>query len=319
LTPALPVPLTDVSTTKGAPEKRYRAVADIIFHIKGVFCFSCILANIFFWLVPLIFLTFLKLLVPSENFQKLLSAPMALIYRLTVSLDDFLLFRVMGITVEIEGRRKTYPEKFYLISANHQSWADIFVLQHVFNWRAPIPKFLVKKELIYLPVVNIICLAYDYPLLQRGSMRGRVPSEGHFEKDTQSLEKAFARFIRYPATVINLLEGTRFTKGKARRQSSPYEHLLKPKAGGMAIIFSIPGVKVRTLIDVTIVYDCEHPTFWNFLCGKCGRVVVKVKEYESEALPANRDFDSMAKWINGVWEKKDSEIGRIRCEMAQRE
>ncbi|HKI49144.1 MAG TPA: hypothetical protein VKA69_07435, partial [Desulfobacteria bacterium] len=142
---------------------------------------------------------------------------------------------------------------------------------------------------------------------------------GHFERDAFSLEKAFARFIRFPATVINLVEGTRFTKEKARRQSSPYEHLLKPKAGGMAILFSISGVKVRTLIDVTIVYDCERPTFWNFLCGKCGRVVVKVNEYESEALPANRDFDSIAKWINGVWEKKDHEIGRIRCELAQRE
>ncbi|MCF8130875.1 MAG: 1-acyl-sn-glycerol-3-phosphate acyltransferase [Deltaproteobacteria bacterium] len=295
------------------------AKTEIIFQIKGILSLSCILANIFFWLVPLVFLTFLKLLVPSENFQRLLSAPMALIYRLTVSLDDFLLFRVMGISVEIEGRRKTYPEKFYLITANHQSWSDIFVLQHVFNWRAPIPKFLVKKELIYLPVVNIICLAYDYPLLQRGSMRGGVSSEGHFERDTLSLEKAFARFIRFPATVINLVEGTRFTKEKAGRQSSPYENLLKPKTGGMAIIFSISGVKVRTLIDVTIVYDCERPTFWNFLCGKCGRVVVKVEEYESETLPANRDFDSMAKWINGVWEKKDLEIGRIRCELAQRE
>jgi 1-acyl-sn-glycerol-3-phosphate acyltransferase len=294
-------------------------VADIFSHIKGVLCFSCILANIFFWLVPLVLLTFLKLLVPWENFQKLLSASMALIYRLTVSIDDFLLFRIMGISVEIEGRRKVYPEKFYLITANHQSWSDIFVLQHVFNWRAPIPKFLVKKELIYLPVVNIICLAYDYPLLQRGSMRGGVSSEGHFERDALSLEKACSRFIRFPATVINLVEGTRFTKEKARRQSSPYEHLLKPKAGGMAILFSISGVKVRTLIDVTIVYDCARPTFWNFLCGRCGRVVVKVKEYESDALPANRDFDSMAKWINGVWEKKDLEIGRIRRELALQE
>jgi len=294
-------------------------VADISSHIKGVLCFSCIVANIFFWLVPLVFLTFLKLLVPSENFQRLLSASMALTYRLTVSIDDFLLFHIMGISVEIEGRRSAYPEKFYLITANHQSWSDIFVLQHVFNWRAPIPKFLVKKELIYLPVVNIICLAYDYPLLQRGSMRGGDSSGGHFERDAFSLEKAFARFIRFPATVINLVEGTRFTKEKARRQSSPYENLLKPKAGGMAIIFSIPGVKVRALIDVTIVYDCARPTFWNFLCGRCGRVVVKVKEYESEALPADRDFHSMANWINGVWKKKDLEIGRIRCALSQSE
>jgi len=293
------------------------AKREAISYIKGVLCFSYIVANIFFWLVPLVFLTFLKLLIPAEKFQKLLSAPMAFIYRMTVWCDDLLLFHLMGIKMEVEGAPATYPEKFYLITANHQSWSDIFILQHVLNWRAPVPKFLVKKELMYLPVVNIICLAYDYPLLQRGSMKGAVSPKGRFARDTQSLEKAFSRFIRYPASVINLVEGTRFTKEKARVQNSPYQHLLNPRAGGLAIIFSIPGVNVRTLLDATIVYDCERPTFWNFLCGKCGRVVVKVKEYGLETLSEGRDFDSVAKWINSIWVKKDLEIGRIQRELAQ--
>lgn len=241
---------------------------------------------------------------------------MALIYRLTVSLDDFVFFRLMGVSVEVEGLRKTYPEKFYLMTANHQSWSDIFILQHIFNWRAPIPKFLVKKELIYLPVVNIICLAYDYPLLQRGSMRGTPTSKRDTKRDAASLEKAFSRFKRYPASVINLAEGTRFTREKARRQNSPYQHLLKPKAGGLAIIFSIPEVSIRELLDVTIVYDCERPTFWNFLCGKCKRVVIKIREYKTERFLKERDFDSMATWINAVWKNKDVEMDRIKQDLA---
>lgn len=290
--------------------------ADIISHIKGFFCFSCILANIFFWLIPLVFLTFLKLLVPSEKFQKRLCGPLALIYRLTVWCDDIFLFHVMGIKMEVEGVRKTYPEKFYLMTVNHQSWSDIFIVQHLFNWKAPVPKFLVKKELMYLPVVNIICLAYDYPLLQRGSMKGGISPGGRFSRDARSLKKAFARFIRYSAFVVNLAEGTRFTKEKAMAQRSPYQHLLKPKAGGLAIIFAIPEVKIHTLLDVTIVYDCVRPTFWNFLCGRCGRVFVTVKEYGPESLPQERDFDVLAEWINGVWEKKDGEIARIRRNIA---
>ncbi len=292
---------------------------EAIRHIKGVFCFSYIVANLLFWLVPLIFLTLLKLLVSSEKFQGFLVTPMALIYRLAVWCDDLLLFHLMGIEMEVEGAPRNYPEKFYLIVANHQSWSDIFILQHLLGWRAPIPKFLVKKELMYLPVVNIVCLAYDYPLLHRGSMKGGVRSKGHLERDTRSLEKAFSRFIRYPASVINLVEGTRFTKQKASVQNSPYQHLLKPRAGGLAIIFSIPGVDVHTVLDVTIVYDCEGPTFWKFLCGKCRRVVVKVKEYGFEALPERRDFNSIATWINDVWEKKDFEMGSIRRKLLQRQ
>ena len=222
----------------------------------------------------------------------------------------------MGIRVEVEGLRKIYPEKFYLMTANHQSWSDIFILQHIFNWRAPIPKFLVKKELIYLPVVNIICLAYDYPLLRRGSMKGTSASRRHLGEDAASLEKAFAGFKKYPATVVNLAEGTRFTEEKARRQNSPYRHLLKPKAGGLAIIFSIPEVNIRELLDVTIVYDCKRPTFWNFLRGKCERVVVRIREYNTEGFQRGVDVDTMSTWINAIWEKKDVEMDHIRGDPA---
>jgi 1-acyl-sn-glycerol-3-phosphate acyltransferase len=147
-------------------------------------------------------------------------------------------------------------------------------------------------------------------------MKGTPASKRHTKRDTASLEKAFARFKRYPATVINLAEGTRFTKEKARRQNSPYQHLLKPRAGGLAIIFSIPAVNIRELLDVTIVYDCNRPTFWNFLRGKCKRVVVKIREYKTERLPKERDFDSMATWINDVWKNKDVEMDRIRQDLA---
>ena len=287
---------------------------EIISHLRGIFCFVYIVANLCFWLAPLIFLALLKLLVPSRRFQELMTLPMALLYRLAVWLDDFLLFHIMGIKLKVAGVRKEYPETFYLITANHQSWSDIFILQHLFNWNAPVLKFLVKKELIYLPLVGIICLAYDYPFLQRASLKGKKSSVGNFRKDTSVLEKTFEKFSRYPASVINLVEGTRFSTVKAKRQQSPYKHLLKPRAGGLAAIFSIFETKIHTVLDVTIVYDCMRPNFWDFLRGKCRRVMVEIKEYgpDGSGLPEGRDFDSIAKWINGVWEKKDDEIERIR-------
>jgi 1-acyl-sn-glycerol-3-phosphate acyltransferase len=237
---------------------------------------------------------------------------MVWIYFLAVSCDDFLLLRIMGIKLDVTGLRKQYPEKFYIIIANHQSWNDIFILQHLFNWRAPVLKFLVKRELIYLPIVGVICWAYGYPFLRRHSFKGRKMESGQNHGDQAVLEKSIDRFIRYPAAVINLVEGSRFSPDKARRRKSPYDYLLKPKAGGLTTMLGLLGDRVGAIVDVTIVYDCEHPTYWNFLCGRCRRVIVRVKEHSTDEISPVKDYESVAAWINGVWEKKDLEIGALR-------
>jgi len=186
---------------------------------------------------------------------------MATLCTLAVWCDDLLLLHIMGIELDVTGLKKQYPEKFYIVTANHQSWNDILILQHLFNRRAPVLKFLVKREVIYLPLVGLICWAYGYPFLRRYAVKGRKGEGEQRHRDLAVLEKAFDRFMRYPGTVINFVEGTRFTPAKARRQKSPYKYLLKPKAGGLTTMLGLLGDRVGGVIDVTIVYDGEDPTF----------------------------------------------------------
>jgi 1-acyl-sn-glycerol-3-phosphate acyltransferase len=286
-------------------------------YLKGILPFLCIVANLCFWLVPLIFLTLLKSIIPARRFQDLLSWLMAWVYRLAVWCDDPILFRIIGIRLEVEGITKKYPDKFYLIIANHQSWNDILILQHLFNRKAPILKFLVKRELIYLPIVGLICWAYDYPFLTRRSIKGFASPQGRSPWDSRRLEKALEKFSRYPASVVNMAEGTRFTRQKARIHNSPYKHLLKPKAGGLATILGLLGNRISAILDVTIVYDCPHPSFWSFLRGKCSRVIVRVKEHAPEKISRVYGFDTLEEWLKGVWEKKDLEIERIRQDLTR--
>jgi 1-acyl-sn-glycerol-3-phosphate acyltransferase len=283
-----------------------------ISHIRGIFPFLCILANLCFWLVPLILLTLLKIIIPAQKLRDFLSWLMVWVYTLAVWCDDPILHYLIGIRFVVEGITKQYPEKFYLIIANHQSWNDIFILQHLFNRKAPVLKFLVKRELIYLPIVGFICWAYDYPFLTRSSVKGFKSPQGRFPRDSRRLEKALEKFSRHPASLVNLVEGTRFTREKARKQNSPYEHLLKPRAGGLTTILGLVGNQIGAILDVTIVYDCQNPSFWNFLCGRCRRVTVRVKEHAPEQIAKVYDRDTLTEWIKGVWEKKDLEIGLIR-------
>lgn len=234
------------------------------------------------------------------------------VYSLAVSCDDFLFQKMMGIKIDIKGFRRQILEGFTIVIANHQSWNDIFVLQHLFNRRAPVLKFLVKRELIYLPIVGLICWAYGYPFLKRNSHRGVLVENGKTKKDLIVVEKALDRFIRYPATIVNFVEGTRFSPVKAEQMNSPHDFLMRPKAGGLTTIIEILGDRIQTILDLTIVYDCDYPNFWNFLCGKCPSVIVRVTEYSSEKMPQMRDYESVSEWINGVWAQKDLEVKSLR-------
>ncbi len=278
--------------------------------LKGIFPLVYVTGNLCLWLVPLIVLAFLKIIIPFHKLQDAITALMVGIYRVAVWCDDFLFFQVMGITLDVSGMRNIYPNKFYIIIANHQSWNDIFILQHIFNWRAPVLKFLVKRELIYLPIVGLICLAYNYPFLKRSSVKGRTEKDGNASRDAAILERALIRFSRYPASVINLVEGTRFSPKKAAQQKSPYNNLLKPKAGGLSTMLNFLGDQVSVIVDVTIVYGCERPTFWNFLCGRCPRIVVRIHEHSAREI--GREYQAVAKWISEVWDKKDLEIDAVQ-------
>jgi len=114
---------------------------------------------------------------------------------------------------------------------------------------------------------------------------------------------------------MNFAEGTRFTPAKHRAQASPYRHLLKPKAGALALALNAMGEKFNSLIDVTIVYPAGIPTFWQFLCGRVPRVAVHVRELPIPPEFCGADYARdpafrvhFQKWLGSLWQEKDGQI-----------
>ena len=94
--------------------------------------------------------------------------------------------------------------------------------------------------------------ALDFPFMKRYS---KAYLEKHPEmrgKDLETTRQACEKFKEIPTSVVNYLEGTRFTQSKHDKQQSPYQHLLKPKSGGMAFAMSAMGDQFKSIIDVTI-------------------------------------------------------------------
>jgi 1-acyl-sn-glycerol-3-phosphate acyltransferase len=102
----------------------------------------------------------------------------------------------------------------YLCISNHQTWVDIPALIESLNRRTPFFKFFLKKELIWVPLLGLAWWGLDYPFMKRYS---KAFLDKHPElkgKDLEITKAACELFKRQPVTVVNYLEGTRFTEAK---------------------------------------------------------------------------------------------------------
>jgi 1-acyl-sn-glycerol-3-phosphate acyltransferase len=245
-----------------------------------------------------------KLAIPAKPVRRFCDRVLSALAFRWIALNDFIMAAVGRTRWDVQGLAGLKRRGWYLVSANHQSWADILVLQKVFRGRIPFLKFFLKEELKWVPVIGLAWWALDFPFMKRGKKGGR--------SDLETTRIACEKFRLIPTSVINFLEGTRFTRAKHARQRSPYRHLLKPRAGGMAVALATMGSDFTALLDVTIAYPRGTPTFWDLLCGRMEEVVVRVAQRPiAPHLASAADFGDPAfragvqEWIGTMWEDKD--------------
>ena len=234
-----------------------------------------------------------------------------------LSVNNFIFSRILGVKVHITGTSVFDRKGWYMVLSNHQSWIDIVVLQKVFNRRIPLLKFFIKQELIKVPLLGFAWWALDFPFMKRYSSEF-IKENPHLKgKDIEITRKACEKFKTLPVSVMNFVEGTRFSEMKHKRQNSSFKNLLKPKAGGTGFVFSVMGSSMKKILNVTIVYPAGDCDFWHFLCGMIKEVKVNIEtiditpdligDYENDT----RYRAHFQKWINELWEKKDKLIDRM--------
>lgn len=274
--------------------------------------------NTFLW-TPLIFvLALIKVITPLARARRWISRWLNAIAVGWITCNSAIHFLTKRIEWHVEGDAKLLQREWYLVIANHQSWADIFVLQHVFNRKIPFLKFFLKHELIYVPVLGLAWWALDFPFMRRFTKSYLAKHPEMKGKDAETTRQACEKFRHTPIAVMNFIEGTRLTAAKHQQQNSPFANLLKPKAGGIGLVLTAMGDQLHTLLDVTIVYDREQPSFWDFLGGKVKRIWVHVHalDIQSEIL-GDYDNDPVYRarfqtWLNGIWREKDLRIDALK-------
>lgn len=276
------------------------------------------ISNLAFWGMLIITFGLVKLVLPFEGMKALFSSLMngMLCGFGKVSVSMIRLFNPVDIEYRIDGELD--KDNWYLIVANHLSYLDIVLMIEFAADRIPAPKFFLKKELIWLPFVGLGAWALDMPFMRRYSQAYIAKHPDKKGMDIATTKKYCEKFKTQPTTVINFVEGTRFTPQKHAQKGGEFTHLLPPKAGGIAFTLATMGELFTNILDVSLIYpeNRRHPMV-EMLSGCMKKIVIDVKVLEVPAEAQGDYFEDESfrqhfqAWLNRLWTEKDQRINKL--------
>ena len=273
--------------------------------------------NTLFWLLPIIIFSLLKALIPLNFSRKIFSVLLDQMAKNWVAVNTVNQKLFNRTKIIITGLENLTVKEWYLVISNHQSWVDILVLQRALHNQIPFLKFFLKKELIYIPFLGIAWWALDFPFMKRYS-QAFLKKNPHLKgQDLATTRRSCAKFKYKPVSIMNFIEGTRFTQEKHNKQQSPYTHLLKPKAGGIAYALDAMGDYLNKAVNVTIYYPEGIPSFSDFIANRVSTIEVVIETIDIDESLKGDYFNDRAtkiyfqKWVNQLWKNKDITLTQL--------
>ena len=278
---------------------------------------SCLLA------LPLIFLALIRLILPFKVVLDTVDALNQLVFRGFCVHNNLLMRITTKVKWDIQGVENVKVNGSCIIISNHLSWTDIVMICHIYRGRIPITKFFLKQSLIFIPIIGQACYAIGMPFLRRYTRAQILKNPKLKTKDLDSTRKACQSLLVYPSSLVNFVEGTRFTKAKARSCKSPYQNLMPPKAASLAVALGMIGKNIDCLLNTTILYP-DHKgqgsIFYALLCGRLDRVIARVEVIDKEFIEqklvgdyiGDKQFKrSFTNELRSIWQKKDEQIANL--------
>ena len=272
--------------------------------------------------VPFLLLaTLFRLILPFKSARNRMRSFLSRIAESWIGFNNWMINFLTTTEIKLEGE---LPENYngqYLVICNHQSWADIPILQKLFNRRLPLLRFFLKSQLIWVPVLGVAWWALDFPFMKRYTREQIARRPELAGRDIAATRKACEKFRTLPVALMNFVEGTRFSQEKQAAQDSPYQHLLKPRSGGVAFVLETMGESIDTLVDVTVVYSLTRPSLGDLFANRIRQIRVSLRTLEiPERFRRMNSSDEELKlafreWINTLWAEKDATVGRLKAQL----
>ncbi|VEJ52745.1 Probable acyltransferase yihG [Pragia fontium] len=231
----------------------------------------------------------------------------------------FILKVTNRISWDIQGADELSRNSWYLLISNHTSWSDIVALCVVMRNRIPVTKYFLKQQLAWVPFIGIACWALDMPFMRRYSRSYLLKHPEKRGKDIETTRRSCEKFRDHPTTIVNFVEGSRFTEQKRVQSKSLYQNLLPPKSAGIALALNVLGSQFDRILNVTLYYpDNQEKPFLDLLSGQMKRIVIRI-----ETLPVDNSIrgdylnDKAFKrqfqlWLHDIWQQKDQQLERLK-------
>ena len=286
--------------------------------VVGLITFLLILVELIIGFGTLALVNIPRGIIPLKIFKIHLAKVSNVIGDLTVYGLKLIMLLMHGNNISVINNQEFDKNEWYMAMSNHQSWADIFILLVAANYKLPLLKFFMKRELWWIPFVFLANKTLNMPFVNRHSKKEIEQNPSLRNQDYKNTLKSCKRFLRTPSTIFSYAEGTRFTDEKHDQQGSQYNNLLNPKIGGMATALSaMPNI--NTLVDYTVVYKSKKRDAWSFLKGDMKHVKVLVTKYKIPDNLKNRNYandkdyrDEFKNWIESIWAEKDKKIEELK-------
>lgn len=291
--------------------------------VRGVITSVISVLNLVVWCVPFYALALIKLL-PIAPLRQWCFRGLEFLAARWID-GNSALAAANGTRFDVRGTENLVFDDWYLIGTNHVSWVDVFALQKAFNHKIPFLRFFLKRQLIYVPLLGLAWWALELPFMTRHSRKQIEQNPALRQTDIDATRRACEPFRERPTSIINFLEGTRFAPHKHAQQDSPYQHLLRPKVGGIAYAIEAIGQKMNTFLDVTLVYSTTDTSLWDLMTGRLQRIIVHVEKHVIPDDLMTGDYSGDAdyrarfkSWVEVLWRDKDARIETLRQEIAEK-
>ncbi|MFP4138140.1 MAG: acetyltransferase [Halomonas sp.] len=282
--------------------------------LRGLVSLVLLVLTTVLWGIPLILLTLVKVVTPGRRLRRRVLRALNWVALNWIGSNLWWIRRWIAPRLDLRLPEGLSPDRWWLVLSNHRSWTDIFLLFLALHRRIPMPHFFVKRQLIWIPIVGLAFWAMEFPMLRRLSREQRERHPHLARRDREATERMCRHARERPIAIYNFVEGTRFTPAKHKAQASPYRHLLRPRAGGIAQVLNLLGDRLDGILDVTLDYANPAPSFWGFLCGREGPVNLEVRRLEVPAWMLTGDYDDpddkerFHSWLNALWQDKDDAL-----------
>lgn len=272
------------------------------------------------WLIPIIYPVYFLKLIPIVSIRKSVDGFLVWIGEIWIQNNYRISQILFGVQFEVHSVDWAHlsTNGRYMLVCNHQSWSDIYIIQSVLNRKIPLIRFFIKEQLKYVPILGTAWLALDFPFVKRSSKKDLIKNPELAHQDLQNVRNVCKKFIGYPFSILNFVEGTRRTPEKVAKlaKKNPYNHLLRAHSSGISVVSTALKNELDGYIDLTIVYPKENPSFLDLMSGEIKKVKVFIHFIPSKDIPMEENENlaplskAMKRWIDERWRQKDELLSR---------